>query len=301
MTRSRVNGKRIIYTLIVIAVVITGYLISNYLLSTGKEEEHTMEKVVSKDGTEISFLRIGNGPPLLLVHGTTAEHSRWLPIIPHFENQFTVYAMDRRGRGGSGDSPVYSIMKEAEDIAAVAESAEGPVFLLGHSYGGLVSLEAALLTDKITRLILYEPPLPTGTPLYPPSTPEKMQALIDKNDNEAALEVMLKEVVKMPDYEFEKYSELPAYKKRIEAAPTIPREVMVELNYKFIREKFAGLKIPVLLLLGGDSPAVFREATELLDETLPNSKVVIMPGQQHIAMDTNTELFVNEVRRFLSE
>ncbi|MFO7525045.1 MAG: alpha/beta fold hydrolase, partial [Ignavibacteriaceae bacterium] len=92
-----------------------------------------MEKVISNDGTEISYVKKGNGHALILVHGTTADHTRWLPIFPYFENHFTLYAMDRRGRGGSGDSPVYSIMKEAEDIAAVAESVEGPVFLLGHS------------------------------------------------------------------------------------------------------------------------------------------------------------------------
>lgn len=301
MKKLSVATRRIFYLLISIVMIIAVYALIIFYLQSPEMEEHTMEKVVSKDGTEIGFIKKGNGPALLLVHGTTAEHSRWLPIIPHFENQFTVYAMDRRGRGGSGDSPDYNLIKEAEDIAAVAESIGEPVFILGHSYGGLVALEAALLTDKISKLILYEPPVPTGTPIYPPGTPEKMQTLIDNNENEAALEVMLREVIKMPDHEFYKYRKLPAYKKRIELAPTIPREVMVELNYDFAAEKFAGFNIPALLLLGGDSPAVFREATELLDETLPNSKVVIMPGQQHIAMDANTELFVIEVKKFLTE
>lgn len=294
--------KIIIYLIPIVVIITAGYMLTKYFLqSPEKEKEHSMEKVISKDGTEISFLRRGEGPPLLFVHGTTAEHSRWLPIIPHFENQFTVYAIDRRGRGGSGDSPEYTLLKEAEDIAAVAESVDEPVFILGHSYGGLVSLEAALLTNNISRLILYEPPVPTGTPLYPPGTPEKMQSLIDNNEYETALEVMLKEVVKMPDYEFEKYRLLPAYKKRIRLAPTIPREMTVELHYKFHPEKFVNLQIPVMLLLGGDSPAVFREATELVDAALPDSRIVIMPGQQHIAMDTNTEMFVNEVKKFLEE
>jgi pimeloyl-ACP methyl ester carboxylesterase len=60
------------------------------------------------------------------------------------EQRFTVYAVDRRGRGQSGDSPVYSIEREYEDIAAVVESIREPVNLLGHSYGALCSLEAAL-------------------------------------------------------------------------------------------------------------------------------------------------------------
>ena len=162
-------------------------------------------------------------------------------------------------------------------------------------------LETSLHTDRIKRMVLYEPPLPAGIPLYPPGTVEKMQSLIDNNNNEAALEVMLKEVVKMPDYEFEKYRQLPAYKRRIEIAHTIPREITVELKYTFKPEKFAGMMTPTLLLLGGDSPAVFHDMTELVHSILPDSRIVIMPGQQHIAMDTNTELFVDFNRiRFLN-
>jgi pimeloyl-ACP methyl ester carboxylesterase len=54
-----------------------------------------------------------------------------------------------------------------------------------------------------------------------------------------------------------------------------------------------------LLLLGGDSPPFARQAIEMVDAALPNSRVVILPGQQHIAMDTNPELFVREVLQFL--
>ena len=44
--------------------------------------------------------------------------------------------MDRRGHGASGDSPDYSLQKEAEDVAAVVDSRQGPVAVLGHSFGG---------------------------------------------------------------------------------------------------------------------------------------------------------------------
>lgn len=294
--------KSILHLAILFVFLITGYpFLKIYSQVPGRKDAAAMGKVISKDGTEISFLRKGTGPPLILVHGTTAEHSRWLPIIPYFEKQFTVYAVDRRGRGGSGDSDDYNITKEVEDIIAVINSIAEPAFILGHSYGGLVVLETSLHTDRIKRMILYEPPLPAGIPLYPPGTIEKMQSLIDSNNNEAALEVMLKEVVKMPDYEFEKYRHLPAYKRRIEIAHTIPREITVELVYTFKPEKFAGMMTPTLLLLGGDSPAVFHEMTKLVHTILPDSRIVTMTGQQHIAMDTNTELFVEEVKKFLTE
>src|SRR5215203_2479450 len=67
------------------------------------------ETVTSKDGTTIAYWRSGDGPPLVLVHGTTADHSRWTPVMPAFERRFTVCAIDRRGRGGSGDPDDYAI------------------------------------------------------------------------------------------------------------------------------------------------------------------------------------------------
>ncbi len=96
-----------------------------------------MDQVMSKDGTVIGFVHSGEGPPLLLVHGATADSTRWASITPRFEGHFTVYAMDRRGRGRSGDAGDYNLMREAEDIAAVVDSIGEPVSVLGHSYGGL--------------------------------------------------------------------------------------------------------------------------------------------------------------------
>lgn len=265
------------------------------------ETELDMEYVTSRDGTVIGYRRNGTGPPLLLVHGTTADHRRWAAVSPQFEQHFTVYAMDRRGRGGSTDAPEYDLMREAEDVAAVVEAIGEPVFILGHSYGAACSVEAALLTDKVRRMILYEPPIPTGLSMYPPGVPDRMQALIDSGELEAALEVFMREVVKMPEHELEAYRQLPMWKVRIQLAPTIPREMTIDRRYSFDPDKFANLRVPTLLLMGGDSPPLFRQATEVVDSALPNSTVVTLPGQQHIAIDTNPDLFVSEVLRFLLE
>ena len=115
--------------------------------------------VVSADGTAIAVWRSGAGPPLVLVHGTVADHGRWAPVLPAFEAQFTILNLDRRGRGQSGDAPEYSLEREYEDLVAVIESLDDDVYVLGHSYGGVCALEAALRTDRILKLVLYEPPL----------------------------------------------------------------------------------------------------------------------------------------------
>src|SRR3712207_346721 len=118
-----------------------------------------MGTVTSSDGTRISYRRDGEGPPLVLVHGTAADHGRWRPVLPALEGRYTVYAVDRRGRGGSGDAEGYALEREVEDVASVVDAIGEPVNLLGHAYGALASLEAALLTPNVHKLVLYEPPI----------------------------------------------------------------------------------------------------------------------------------------------
>lgn len=76
---------------------------------------------------------------------------------------------------------------------------------------------------------------------------------------------------------------------------------MVDLHYQFQPERFANMKTPTLLLEGGDSPELFKNGIKLLNVTLPNSKVVVFPGQQHIAMDLEPELFASKVIDFIRE
>ena len=68
-----------------------------------------MKKIVSFDGAPIAYWTSGTGPALVLVHGTTADHTRWQLLLPLLEPHVTVYAMDRRGRGASGDAPDYAL------------------------------------------------------------------------------------------------------------------------------------------------------------------------------------------------
>lgn len=82
---------------------------------------------ISEDGTLIGYWRTGEGPPLVLVHGTSADHTRWDPALPTLEEHFTVYAMDRRGRGGSGDAAAYSLEREVEDVVTLIDSIGAPV------------------------------------------------------------------------------------------------------------------------------------------------------------------------------
>ena len=260
-----------------------------------------MEHVISQDSTPIAYERSGHGPPLVLVHGTTADHTRWAPVLSALNERFTVYAVDRRGRGGSGDAPTYAIEREFEDVAAVVESIGGPVNLLGHSYGALCSLEAARHTSHLRRLILYEPPFPTGIGLYSPAAIERIRAQLEAGDREDAVTTFLRDIAQTPPQEIEILRSLPAWQARVAAAHTISREVDGSNSYVFDPTRFTGLTIPTLLLLGGDSPPFIKGATETVHAALPHSRIAVMPGQQHTAMNTAPALFVREVVEFLTE
>src|SRR5262245_3900726 len=162
-----------------------------------------MQTIISKDGTTIGFARSGTGAPLVLVHGTTADHTRWKPLLPELEAHFTVYAVDRRGRGGSGDASTYSIEREFEDLAAVMDGIGEPGFLLGHSYGAVCSLEASLRTRNVRRLVLYEPPIRTKEPFYLADTVSRLQALLDGGDSDGLVATFFREVVRAPEAEIE--------------------------------------------------------------------------------------------------
>jgi pimeloyl-ACP methyl ester carboxylesterase len=211
-----------------------------------------------------------------------------------------VYAVDRRGHGESGDGTTYAIEREFEDIAAVVDSLGEPANLLGHSFGALCALEAALLTRNIRQLILYEPAIPLqDNSLYDEAGIERMQVLLDKGDREGVLTTFYREVAMIPPHEIERLRSSPAWPARVATAHTLPREMQAEKRYKFNAQRFRVLHIPTLILIGGDSPRFVKEACETLDSVLPNSRIGVMPGQQHLAMYTAPDLFLHEVLTFL--
>ena len=237
----------------------------------------------------------------MLVHGTSSDHTRWAKVLPSLEERFTVFAVDRRGRGASGDADEYAIEREFEDVTAVVEALGEPVTLVGHSYGGICALEAALETSAIRRLVLYEPPLPVGVEIYVPGMLDRLEELLDEGEREAVVTTFMTDVVQMPAEELELYRSQPGWDARVEGAYTVVREVRAHDGYRFDPERWRELAVPTLLLLGADSPPIFATPIEVLAATLPNATLRVLPGQQHVAMVTAPKLFVEELLNFASE
>lgn len=251
--------------------------------------------VLSRDGTPIAYTKAGSGPPLVLVHGITADASRWAPVLPALSERYTVYAMDRRGRGASGDGLAYAIEREHEDVAAVVTSIGAPALLFGHSYGGVCALGAVLLTSHVQRVVVYEPYTPLEPASEPSATTLRFEAMVGDGDPERLVATFLHEILLMGEREVAAMRALPSWAGRVASAHTIPREMRAAEHHRFEPAHFRGVEIPIGMLLGGDSPAFLKEATARLHAALPTSKVVVMPGQQHAAMNTAPALFVREL------
>ncbi len=237
-----------------------------------------------------------------MVHGAAADHTRWAPILPGLEEHFTVFAVDRRGRGQSGDDEPYIIEREYDDVVAVVDSIPGPVNLLGHSYGAICSLEASLKISNLRKLILYEPPIHTDVKKnYPPDAIDRMNSCLGVGEREKALLIFLQEIVGIPQNEIDMLRSSASWSSRVAAAHTIPREEASVDSYIFKPERFSHMETPTLLLLGGDSPSFFRAAIETLKKSILNSRIAIMSGQQHAAMDIAPELFLRKVIGLLTE
>jgi pimeloyl-ACP methyl ester carboxylesterase len=260
-----------------------------------------LHTVRSLDGTPIAYARTGSGPPLLLVHGAGTDHAAsWRHALPALATRFTVHAMDRRGRGSSGDAPAYALAREAEDVIAVLDAIGPSVDVLGHSFGGLCALEAALETPRVRRLVLYESIPLRGSDGYRPGLVDELAATLARGDVEGMLVGMMSEVVGRLEAEIDLLrADRSAWAARCSYAPTMVRELRVDEGYVFEPQRFHALDVPALLLVGGQSPE--REHTNAagVAEALPDARVVTVPDAQHIAMITAPERFVAAVVAFL--
>jgi pimeloyl-ACP methyl ester carboxylesterase len=269
--------------------------------------ESTVTRVVSGDGTQIAYWTSGEGPPLVLVHGAPADHTRWRPLLPYLEPHATVHAIDRRGRGASGDGSDYDLAREFEDVAAVvdavAAASGSAVDVYGHSFGGLCAFGGAALTSNIRRLVLYEgwPPVNPDAWALPPGVGERLDALLAEGNREAVVETVFREVVMMPEEELSAFRAQPAWQARVAAAHTITREIRAVPEAPLDPEQAAKITVPTLMLTGSDSPDPSAVDIQTVAAALPDARIVVLEGQQHVADILAPDVFADHVVAFLRD
>ena len=107
--------------------------------------------VESFDGETISYNVYGKGDvTLVFVHGWSCDSRYWREQIPYFAKKYKVVTVDLAGHGHSGQNrKIYSVESFGQDVKAVMEDLDAKrVILIGHSFGGEITAEAARLAPK---------------------------------------------------------------------------------------------------------------------------------------------------------
>jgi pimeloyl-ACP methyl ester carboxylesterase len=232
-----------------------------------------LQHVESADGTPIAYRASGTGEPIVFVHGACTSGADWVFLAPLLRERFTVVTMDRRGRGGSSDGPDYAMEREAEDVLAVLD-ATGSDLLVAHSYGALCSILAAQRTDRLRRLVLYEPPIGV--------TADRLDGL-DERVADGRLDDALAGFLRSagaPEDQLAAIRSSPAWPVLLDAVPTLPRELRAAAGW---RNPAGPIAVSTLYLIGSEttSGSYLRGLEELL-AAFPDLRRETIPGQAHI-------------------
>jgi pimeloyl-ACP methyl ester carboxylesterase len=270
--------------------------------------------IVAPDGVPIAVFQSGSagGPPLILVHGATADHTTWRTSGPLLAARHAIHAIDRRGRGASGDGgpdEPYRIEREYDDLAAVVDAvaaeAGARVDVVGHSYGGRIALGAALRTENVRRLVSYEgaPPAGEGQGYQDADagTVRRVERLVAAGDRDAALAMFMRDIVGMPEPDLDAFRADPIWPRRAAAIDTTIRELRAETGPAGALATLGAVRQPVLQVLGGASTEPFAAATRALDARLRNGRIVTIAGARHAAHHSHAVEFVAAVEAFLAD
>ena len=241
----------------------------------------------SADGTRIAYEPVGSGPPLVMVSGAFGTRSDARELAEALSGKFTAAGYDRRGRGDSSDTQPYAPAREIEDLRAVIDALGGSAFVYGHSSGGALSLDAVAAGLPITKLAVYEPPftIDESRPPYPYGFLETLRGLVESGRRGDAVAEFWKTGLLVPKAEVDKARQAPFWPQQEALAHTLVYDYEIlgdRLSGRPLPQEWAdSIKIPVLILEGGDSPETLRNVATSLEEILPNATKRTLSGQGH--------------------
>lgn len=252
-----------------------------------------MHHVSSADGTTIAYDRVGEGPPIICLHGTGVTRHIWDGVAGHLDDsQATLIIPDRRGRGESGDTLPWAFERELEDVAALVDAVDGTVSIFGSSYGGLLAVRAAERLS-VEQLLLFEPPMPREV-VSPDDEYESLAARVrerlDMGDREAAVRLFFEEATGASNIE-----SWPIWPDCVELAETIARESAFVERFEL---GTPSVTVPTLLFRGRYSPEYLQRGVGVLAERLPDTTTVEI-NSSHAGVVTAPEEVANAVGQFL--
>ena len=234
-----------------------------------------------------------------MVHGASSARWTFDLVRPHLRDRFEVWAPDRRGRGDSVDGDAYSIEREFDDVAAVVREAGPGTLLFGHSYGGLVAAGAARRLGGVPRLAIYEGPM--GGVLADEAWTARFEERLESGRRDLAVHDFMSDIGGYTEAEIEEMQGTPIWQARLDAAPTVPRELRAEQEFALEDLRLGELGVPTLLLVGSESPAWAQRSTQEFAAAIPDSEVHTLKGHGHGASVSGPELLAAELGGFLEQ
>ncbi|HWA94883.1 MAG TPA: alpha/beta hydrolase [Terracidiphilus sp.] len=258
--------------------------------------------VTSNDGTAIGYSKFGEGPSLVLLHGSLSTSQHLLELGHALADGFTVYIPDRRGRGTSG--PIgsgYCLEREVEDLTSLLFKSKARI-VFGSGTGGLIVLQALMVYSGLRKAVLYEPPLDMDGSLMETLAPvmRRYERELAKGQMAEALTTVMKGWGMLPNT---MVSKLPrfllarSFKQAMEQEKEdfTPSETALETliptqsyDYKLIVESKGMLEshrvahAEVLLLGGSKSPEILKRSLDRLEDVIPHAKRMEMKGMGHM-------------------
>jgi len=264
-----------------------------------------MNKVISKDGTEIAYESKGSGPAVILVDPALCFRSfgPMTHLADLLSPRFTVYTYDRRGRGGSSNSKPYAVEREVEDIEALIQKAGGSAFVYGISSGACLALEAAIkLGNKIRKLALYEPPYNSGKTSVQEwkEYRKQLKELLKANRRGDAVQLFM-QFVGTPVEQINGMRQAPMWSTLEAVAPTLAYDAAAMGEDRAAPVKRAtNVTVPALVMDGGANlgfmPFMHDSATALA-KAMPHAQQRTLEGQTH---DVNLEVLAPVLVEFFT-
>ena len=269
---------------------------------------------IQADGLNFHYQQAGAGPDVVLIHGVTGDLSIWFlcQAMGVLARWFRVTAYDLRGHGYS-DVPTsgYTSADEAGDTLAIMDALGiDRAMLVGHSFGGVIAMHAAVLhPDRIEAVVLSDPCFPALRHLEDVSRWGHWQNF---REEAAAAGVTLSDehwydlgrffdqVLHLDGERLLRFRQavgLPGFHRLLRLARTTCGDD-AKAPAGLTEELICGVTQPVLALFGEHSP--FLATADYLAANLPHCRNVRVPGAKHRAPEENAERFVELVSEFLT-
>ena len=253
-------------------------------------------EAVRANGLTVAYERVGDGPPLVLVHGAGADGRIWQPQLAALADQFTVVAWDEPGAGRSDDPPAgFGLAGYAHCLAALIDSlALGPAHVAGLSWGGTVVLELYRHhPERVATLILAD-------------TYAGWKGSLSAEEVQARIEGVRKMLAAGERYDppglfaGDPPSEFACLLEEMTSAVR-PECLWAQLSvmaHADQRDLLPRIIVPSLLIWGDSDARSPLGVARQFQETIPEAELVVIPGAGHVSNLEQPGLFNDALRRF---